>query len=52
MISGNEREGFKILNDIAHGKNIGDKLDSSIGELFGQSSLPTSASQSGVGGYS
>ena len=52
MLSGNETEGFKILNDIAHGKNIGSKLDSSIGELFGSDSLPTSASQSGIGDYS
>lgn len=52
MISGNETEGFKILNDIAYGKNIGGKLDSSINELFGSDSLPTSASQSGVGDYS
>lgn len=52
MISGDELEGYKILNDIALGKNVGNLLDQKVGEIFGQSYIPTGASSSGVGGYS
>ena len=52
MISGDELEGYKILNDIALGKNVGGLLDQKVGEIFGQNIVPTGASASGIGDYS